>query len=110
MIGAGASGRRVCGSAHGASRRPRTRAGPSAARRRPDPSGGHAMTLMEPGERIERGRRTQAEVTGRVAPEPETIFESTWRDYVFAEVWNRPGLDRRSRYWIAMAGAACVGR
>jgi 4-carboxymuconolactone decarboxylase len=68
------------------------------------------MTLMEPGERIERGRRTQAGVTGAPAPEPETLFESTWRDYVFAEVWTRPGLDRRSRYWIAMAGAACVGR
>jgi 4-carboxymuconolactone decarboxylase len=61
---------------------------------------------MDPNERIERGRRMQAEILGAPAPEPATIFESTWRDYIFAEVWTRPALDRRSRYWIAISSAA----
>jgi 4-carboxymuconolactone decarboxylase len=57
-------------------------------------------------DRRARGSEVQATVTGRDAPEPATIYQETWRDFVFAEVWTRPGLDRRSRYLIAMAGAA----
>jgi 4-carboxymuconolactone decarboxylase len=67
------------------------------------------MTLLDHNERTRKGVETQAAILGAPASEPETIFESTWRDYVFAEVWNRPALDRRSRYWIAIAGAAGVG-
>jgi 4-carboxymuconolactone decarboxylase len=61
---------------------------------------------MDPKERMDRGVRTQREVLGVPAPEPQTIFESTWRDYIFAEVWTRPALDRRSRYWIAISSAS----
>jgi 4-carboxymuconolactone decarboxylase len=64
------------------------------------------MTLMDPEERSARGRRAEAQILGAPGPEPQTIYESTWRDYIFAEVWTRPALDRRSRYWIAIAGAA----
>jgi len=64
------------------------------------------MTLLDPKERSERGFRQQAELLAAPAPEPKTLYEASWRDFVFAEVWTRPGLDRRSRYLIAMASAS----
>jgi 4-carboxymuconolactone decarboxylase len=51
----------------------------------------------------------QTELLGAPAPEPGTLFEASWRDYVFAEVWTRPGLDRRSRYLISISGATGEG-
>jgi 4-carboxymuconolactone decarboxylase len=36
---------------------------------------------------------------------PATLYEESWRDFVFAEVWSRPGLERRARFLIAIAGA-----
>jgi 4-carboxymuconolactone decarboxylase len=62
--------------------------------------------LQDHMERRARGASIQETVTGKPAPEPATIYEETWRDFVFAEVWTRPGLDRRARYLIAMAGSA----
>lgn len=56
--------------------------------------------------RSERGSERQAALLGIRSGDPVTLFESTWRDYVFAEVWTRPGLDLRSRYLISLAGAA----
>lgn len=44
-----------------------------------------------------------------IAVEPATLFEASWRDFVDAGVWSRPGLDRRARFLIAVAGAACAG-
>lgn len=64
------------------------------------------MSMLDPVERTQTGIRVQAEVTGAPAPDPATLLQSSWRDYIFAEVWTRPGLDRRSRFMIAMAGAA----
>lgn len=64
------------------------------------------MSMLDPKRRIARGREEQSQITGKAAPEPETLFESSWRDYVFAEVWTRPGLDRRSRFLITIASAA----
>jgi len=64
------------------------------------------MTTLSPAERTKAGIRTQSEVFGRAPAEPKTLVQSSWRDYIFAEVWTRPGLDRRSRLMIAMAGAA----
>jgi 4-carboxymuconolactone decarboxylase len=66
------------------------------------------MSMQDPAERTRTGIRIQNEVLGAPAPEPKTLFESSWRDYVFAEVWNRPGLDRRSRFLIALVSAACA--
>jgi 4-carboxymuconolactone decarboxylase len=68
-----------------------------------------AQHEADPAERARTGMRQQAELLGASAPEPGTLFEASWRDYVFAEVWTRPGLDRRSRYLISIAGAACEG-
>jgi len=66
------------------------------------------MTTLDPRERTATGARLQAELTGAAA-EPATLLESTWRDYIYAEIWSRPGLPRRARFLIAMAGAACEG-
>jgi 4-carboxymuconolactone decarboxylase len=67
------------------------------------------MTMLDPKQRTARGLAIQAEVTGQAAPEATTPLQESWRDFVFAEVWSRPGLDRRARYLIAIAGAALSG-
>jgi len=64
------------------------------------------MALLDPKDRSERGLAIQAEVTGLPANTASTPVEDSWRDFVFAEVWSRPGLDRRARYLISLAGAA----
>lgn len=64
--------------------------------------------LLDPGARSKHGAIVQTDVTGQPAPAPQTLLGEAWRDFVFSEVWSRPGLDRRSRFLIAMAGAACT--
>lgn len=64
------------------------------------------MSLLDPADRSERGRKEGERLLGAPLAEPVTLLGSTWRDYVFAEVWTRPGLDLRSRYLISLAGAA----
>ncbi len=64
------------------------------------------MSMRDSAERVQTGARQQTELLGVPAPEPRTLLQSSWRDYIFAEVWTRPGLDRRSRLMIAMSGAA----
>lgn len=66
------------------------------------------MTLLDPAERTARGVRLQTELLAAPAPEPSTVYQASWRDFLFAEVWSRAGLDRRSRFLIAMASAACA--
>lgn len=66
------------------------------------------MSLLDPTERSQRGATHQAQILAQPAAEPATPYEASWRDYIFAEIWPRPGLDRRSRYLIAMASAACA--
>ena len=67
------------------------------------------MSLLDPAQRTRTGVHQQSELLAAPAPEPSTLLEASWRDYVFAEVWTRPALDRRSRYLISMASAACEG-
>jgi len=67
------------------------------------------MSLHDPTERARRGAQGQSEILGAAAREPETLMQSSWRDYVFAEVWTRPGLDRRSRFFISICAAVCNG-
>lgn len=64
------------------------------------------MSLLDPAERTRRGIEQQSALQGAPAPEPRTLLDASWRDFLFAEVWARPGLDRRSRFLISMAGAA----
>ena len=68
------------------------------------------MSLLDPKERSQRGEALQAKLTGRASPEPETLYQSSWRDYIFAEIWERPGLDLRSRFLISIASAAESGQ
>jgi 4-carboxymuconolactone decarboxylase len=67
------------------------------------------MLLQDPAQRTARGAHNQTELLGSPAPQPTSLMQSAWRDYIFAEVWNRPGLDRRSRFLIAIAGSCCEG-
>jgi 4-carboxymuconolactone decarboxylase len=64
------------------------------------------MSLLDPKARSARGAQQQAEILGDPAPEPATVYEASWRDFIFSEVWTRPGLDRRSRFLISLASAA----
>lgn len=63
------------------------------------------VALLDPKERTDRGIALAAEILGGPLPDVETPYEASWRDFVFAEVWSRPQLDRRSRYLIALTGA-----
>lgn len=65
-----------------------------------------AMELLDPQVRSARGVTIAGEITGRQPSEPASVLASTWRDFIYAEVWSRPGLDRRARYLISMASAA----
>lgn len=50
------------------------------------------------------GKACFESVLGFAPPEnPETPLMRAAQDFVFAEVWNRPGLDTRSRRWITLA-------
>ena len=64
------------------------------------------MTLLDPHERSLRGTEQQSKLLGTPAPKAATLFESSWRDFIFAEVWTRPGLDLRSRYLVSVTSAA----
>jgi 4-carboxymuconolactone decarboxylase len=61
--------------------------------------------MLDPQERAARGAAMQAQITG-AAPEPATPYEASLRDFVFAEIWTRPGLPLRDRYLIGMTGTA----
>ena len=67
------------------------------------------MAMLDDKERSKRGAAIQAQVTGSDALLPTTPLEESWRDFVFAEVWSRDGLDRRSRYLVALAGSTLSG-
>lgn len=64
------------------------------------------MTVLNPEERSARGIKVQTQVLAQEAPQPTSLYESSWRDYIFSEVWSRPGLDLRSRYLISICSAA----
>jgi len=65
--------------------------------------------MLDIAERSARGAAIGAEVTGRPLVPAETPYAQSWRDFAYAEVWSRPGLDRRARFLIAIGGAAMAG-
>ncbi len=67
------------------------------------------MNLLSPSARSTHGEITGADVTGQPLPSPTTPAQESWRDFIFAEVWSRHGLDRRARFLIAIAGATSSG-
>ena len=75
----------------------------------PRQAAGGKVSLLGPAERTRVGVQQQTQLLGAPPSEPRTLLESSWRDYVFAEVWTRPGLDRRSRYFISISSAVCEG-
>lgn len=59
-------------------------------------------------ERRQRGAQLHREITCLVPAAVDSPLSASLLDFAMAEVWSRPGLDRRSRRWIALtcAGAA----
>ncbi len=57
-------------------------------------------------ERRESGRRLFSEVMTFAPPEDDSPATRSLIDFVFAEVWSRPGLSRRDRRFVTLA---CVG-
>ncbi len=63
------------------------------------------MTVITAAGRKAHGKYIEADILGGPGPEPKTLYQSAQRDWVFAQVWPRPGLDRRSRRWLTLTGA-----
>ncbi len=64
------------------------------------------MTLLDPASRSACGTAIAADIIGATPLAPTTPHEESWRDFIFAEVWSRPGLDKRARFLIAIAGSS----
>lgn len=60
-------------------------------------------------ERGERGNAMAQALLGATTIPADSPFRGAARDFVFSEVWSRPGLDRRSRIWITLA-CVCSAR
>ena len=73
----------------------------------PKPDLGRPLT---PEERSEYGAAWFRFVMRTPAPADDLPYPSAGiRNFVFGEMWNRPGLDLRSRRWITLACVAAVG-
>lgn len=60
--------------------------------------------------RTERGIELAREIAGVQMPSfATTPMADAARDFVFGEVWDRPGLDKRSRLWITLACVVATG-
>ena len=66
----------------------------------------HLHIAFDPAERRARGERLYREVAQSAPPPADSPLSASVLDFAMAEVWSRPGLDRRSRRWIALT---CVG-
>lgn len=64
------------------------------------------MAQHDPAERTQRGEALRSSLTGKAAQPVDTLLRQSWRDFIYAEVWSRPGLDPRSRFLVALASAA----
>jgi 4-carboxymuconolactone decarboxylase len=61
----------------------------------------------DPAVRHEEGRVSYEKVMVSPAPPPQTaFFEGGIINFVFCEMWTRPGLDQRARRWITLVGVA----
>ena len=65
------------------------------------------MTTMDT-DRAERGRRAFADVMTFPPPEDSAPATTSMLDFVFAEVWERPGLSRRNRRFITLPCVAAA--
>ncbi|HEX3460125.1 MAG TPA: carboxymuconolactone decarboxylase family protein [Acidimicrobiales bacterium] len=65
----------------------------------------------EPGERRRRGEKTWKEVMVKTPPAAATPYKAAGiLDFVFSEMWSRPGLTRKERRWITLACVSSVGQ
>jgi 4-carboxymuconolactone decarboxylase len=69
-------------------------------------AGEHSVSESDPQARAAAGVGVAQELRLPLPDAPRTLVEAAWRDFVFGEVWTRPGLDRRSRFIISICGAA----
>ena len=65
--------------------------------------------MLNQTERTARGLELQARYTASPEHEAVTLMQQSWRDFVYAEIWSRQGLDLRARFLISLAGAASSG-
>ena len=65
------------------------------------------MTTVDT-DRAERGRRAFADVMTFPPPEDSAPATTNMLDFVFAEVWERPGLSRRDRRFITLPCVAAA--
>lgn len=63
---------------------------------------------MTGAERLERGRRAYADIMTVPAPEDTSPTTTHLLDFVFAEVWQRPGLTRRERRFVTLPCVAAA--
>ena len=56
-----------------------------------------------------RGRKLMEEITGSDI-EPDDPWLAISQDHLFAQIWDRPGLSRKERRWIALSVAAASGQ
>jgi 4-carboxymuconolactone decarboxylase len=64
----------------------------------------------DPAARLEVGAASFKEHMLFPAPPPKTAyFEGGILNFVFGEMWNRPGLDERSRRWLTLVGVGFSG-
>ena len=59
-------------------------------------------------DRTERGRRAFAEIMTFPAPDDASPATTHLLDFVFAEVWQRPGLTRRERRFVTLPCVAAA--
>jgi len=59
-------------------------------------------------DRVERARRAYADIMTIAAPEPCPPAAARMLDFVFAEVWQRPGLSRRDRHFVTLPCVAAA--
>ena len=65
---------------------------------------------MSDSARGQKGRDTFRAVLGfEPQAEPATPLTQAAQNFIFSEVWSRPGLDRRSRRWITLAAVTAAG-
>jgi 4-carboxymuconolactone decarboxylase len=66
--------------------------------------------MTDKSERAALGEKTLQQVIGAAAQSVGgTPLTDAARDFVFAEVWSRPGLDTRSRRWITLSAVCAAG-
>ncbi|HEU4362381.1 MAG TPA: carboxymuconolactone decarboxylase family protein [Mycobacterium sp.] len=63
---------------------------------------------VSPCDEARRGERAFAEVMSIPVPADTTPAAATMLDFVFAQVWQRPGLSRRDRWFVALPCVAAA--